>query len=136
MKWGIPNTLFGAMSGFLVGITGSLGLDFVGLHLGGPGMVAGGVLGALFGGWVGWQGGALALWCGGTTAVVGALSFAAGFIGPMVLMPNANQGPLLGIFVTGPLGLLAGAVLGTVIGLVVRARRGEGSGRPVLLQHA
>jgi len=32
----------------------------------------------------------------------------------MVLDPGSPQGPLLGIFVTGPLGLLAGAVGGAV----------------------
>jgi len=39
---------------------------------------------------------------------LGAISFAAGFFGPIVLAPGANQGPLLGIFITGPLGTLAG----------------------------
>jgi hypothetical protein len=47
----------------------------------------------------------MALW-------VGALSFAAGFFGPMVLAPGANQGPLLGIFITGPVGTLVGAFWG------------------------
>jgi hypothetical protein len=35
-----------------------------------------------------------------------------GFFGPIVLAPEANQGPLLGIFITGPLGFLLGFVLG------------------------
>lgn len=42
------------------------------------------------------------------TFALGSISFAAGFFGPMVLAPGANQGPLLGIFITGPLGALAG----------------------------
>jgi hypothetical protein len=42
-----------------------------------------------------------------------------GFAGPIILDPNSPQGPLLGIFFTGPLGALAGAVLGAVIGLLV-----------------
>jgi hypothetical protein len=40
------------------------------------------------------------------------LRFAAGFVGPMRLAPGANQGPMLGIFITGPLGHLVGAGLG------------------------
>jgi hypothetical protein len=36
----------------------------------------------------------------------------------MLLAPNSPQGPLLGIFFTGPLGALAGAVLGVFIGLL------------------
>jgi hypothetical protein len=40
-----------------------------------------------------------------------AAGFAAGFIGPMVFAPDANQGPLVGIFITGPAGLALGAVL-------------------------
>lgn len=43
---------------------------------------------------------------------VGAISFALGFFGPIVLVPDANQGPLLGIFITGPLGALAGLAVG------------------------
>ena len=43
---------------------------------------------------------------------VGGLGFALGFFGPMLLAPDANQGPLLGIFITGPLGFLAGLVWG------------------------
>lgn len=48
------------------------------------------------------------------SALVGAgVFFALGFVGPMVLVPGANQGPLLGFF-TGPLGFLAGALYGLV----------------------
>jgi hypothetical protein len=43
---------------------------------------------------------------------LGAVGGAAGFFGPMLLNPDANQGPMLGIFITGPGGALAGAVLG------------------------
>jgi hypothetical protein len=38
-----------------------------------------------------------------------------GFLGPMILAPEANQGPLLGIFITGPLGLVVGAIAGAII---------------------
>ena len=44
--------------------------------------------------------------------VVGAVGFAIGFIGPLIWSPGANQGPLLGIFVTGPIGFVVGAALG------------------------
>ena len=44
--------------------------------------------------------------------VVGGIAFAIGFFGPMILKPGANQGPLLGIFITGPLGFVFGMGLG------------------------
>jgi hypothetical protein len=53
------------------------------------------------------------------TVVVGVISFLAGFVGPILLDPNSPQGPLLGIFFTGPLGAIAGAVVGTMVGLLV-----------------
>lgn len=43
---------------------------------------------------------------------LGAVGGAAGFFGPMILNPDANQGPMLGLFITGPGGAIAGAVLG------------------------
>ena len=46
--------------------------------------------------------------------VVGGIGFAAGFFGPMVFAPGANQGPLLGIFITGPGGFLLGLVYGVL----------------------
>src|SRR5205823_8268414 len=49
-----------------------------------------------------------------TPALVGgALGFLAGFVGPMLLTPNSAQGPLLGIFITGPFGVLVGVLVGT-----------------------
>ena len=47
----------------------------------------------------------------GLTFKIGGVAFLLGFIGPMILAPGANQGPLLGIFVTGPLGLMVGFVV-------------------------
>jgi hypothetical protein len=44
--------------------------------------------------------------------VLGGIAFAAGFFGPMIFVPGANQGPLLGIFITGPAGFLAGLLWG------------------------
>ena len=46
--------------------------------------------------------------------VTGAIAFVGGFFGPMIFAPGANQGPLLGIFITGPLGFLLGAVGGGI----------------------
>lgn len=48
----------------------------------------------------------------GFAIFVGGIAFLAGFIGPMFLAPGANQGPLLGIIYTGPLGTLGGFVWG------------------------
>lgn len=61
-------------------------------------------------------------------ALVGGVAGALGFVLPVLLTPGANQGPLLGIFVTGPLGAIVGALLGAVC-----ARRldgGAGKGGP------
>jgi len=46
--------------------------------------------------------------------VLGAIGFVAGFIGPILVAPGANQGPLLGIFITGPLGFVLGAGIGWI----------------------
>jgi hypothetical protein len=47
------------------------------------------------------------------TMVIGAVSFVAGFAGPL-LLSNSNLGPLFGIFVTGPLGFLIGGLVGAL----------------------
>ena len=39
----------------------------------------------------------------------GCIGFVLGFIGPMILAPSANQGPLLG-FILGPLGCFIGLI--------------------------
>src|SRR5262249_53127379 len=44
--------------------------------------------------------------------VVGAIGFVGGFFGPIIFTPDANQGPLLGLLITGPLGFLLGGVGG------------------------
>lgn len=51
--------------------------------------------------------------------VIGGIAFLGGFIGPIILMPEANQGPLLGILLTGPLGW----ILGTIFGVTREKRR-------------
>jgi hypothetical protein len=48
-----------------------------------------------------------------TALLVGGVAFAVGFIGPAVFS-ESNLGPLLGIFVTGPVGTLVGALIGIV----------------------
>lgn len=40
------------------------------------------------------------------------IGFFAGFFGAIILFPKSNQGPLLGIFVTGPIGFCLGTILG------------------------
>jgi len=49
---------------------------------------------------------------------LGAVGGVAGFLGPMFLNPEANQGPLLGLFITGPGGAIAGLVLGFLFGIL------------------
>jgi hypothetical protein len=44
--------------------------------------------------------------------MLGMTGFVIGFFGPMQLQPGSNQGPMLGIFVTGPAGVLLGGVAG------------------------
>jgi len=46
--------------------------------------------------------------------LLGAVGFNAGFFGPLIFGPGANQGPLLGLFITGPLGFMVGAIAGAV----------------------
>lgn len=53
--------------------------------------------------------------------LLGALGFALGFFGPLIFAPGANQGPLLGIFITGP----GGFVLGLAWGVWRALRRGR-----------
>ena len=64
----------------------------------------------------------------GFAAVIGGFSFAAGFFGPLIFTPQANQGPLLGIFITGPAGFVAGLLWGAVR---AARRRGKAPGPSV-----
>jgi hypothetical protein len=54
-------------------------------------------------------------------AILGIIGFLCGFVGPVIFTPEANQGPLLGIFITGPLGF----VLGLIVGFVLSLRAGR-----------
>ena len=57
----------------------------------------------------------------GTAILLGATGFIIGFFGPIIIGaligPQANLGPLWGIFVLGPVGVLLGAVAGLFLGL-------------------
>lgn len=44
--------------------------------------------------------------------MLGGLSFIIGFLGPMLLSKDTGLGPLAGVFITGPLGVLLGAIGG------------------------
>lgn len=46
--------------------------------------------------------------------LLGSIGFVLGFFGPMVIDPQANQGPLLGLLITGPGGVLLGGPLGAL----------------------
>lgn len=54
--------------------------------------------------------------------IIGGIGFALGFFGPIIFTPGANQGPLLGIFITGPLGFVVGGVVGLVRALRSRSQ--------------
>jgi len=49
---------------------------------------------------------------------VGGAGFLAGFVGPMVIDPDANQGPLVGIFLSGPSAFALGLLLCVVCRLL------------------
>lgn len=53
---------------------------------------------------------------------LGGIGFCVGFFGPLLLAPEANQGPLLGLFITGPLGFVLGAIGGFLYWLWHRDR--------------
>jgi len=44
----------------------------------------------------------------------GIVGFLSGFIGPMIFNPSANQGPMLGIFITGPAAFVVGGLFGAI----------------------
>lgn len=43
---------------------------------------------------------------------IGVITFIFGYFGPMIYFPKSNDGPLLGILVTGPFGFLIGLIAG------------------------
>ena len=50
----------------------------------------------------------------GMTLGVGFAAFLVGFVGPMIWAQDANQGPMLGLFITGPLGFIGGGICGAI----------------------
>ena len=54
---------------------------------------------------------------------LGVIGFLIGFIGPLIFMPGANQGPLLGIFITGPGGIVLGAIGGAILWEIKKQKR-------------
>jgi hypothetical protein len=48
--------------------------------------------------------------------LMGITGFVIGFFGPIRFQPWANQGPMLGLFVTGPGGVVLGIILGVALG--------------------
>jgi hypothetical protein len=126
MSLRLPGSIAGVSAGFVLGFLMVFPLDLVGVHFSGWPAIGLGVLGACVGGVVGafldgppGRGRTVARWCALSAGVVGAVSFLVGFVGPILFQPDSPQGPLLGLFFTGPLGALAGAVVGTFIGLMV-----------------
>jgi len=61
--------------------------------------------------------------------LLGGVGFAAGFFGPMVFVPESNQGPMVGIFLTGP----GGFALGLLLYLLMKARPQPGRAQWILL---
>jgi hypothetical protein len=56
-------------------------------------------------------------------AAIGGICFIAGFVGPVYIGPESPQGPLLGIFISGPAGALLGCAVGVTRSIrIVRAR--------------
>ena len=57
----------------------------------------------------------------GTALLLGGTGFILGFFGPILIGElvgsQANLGPLWGIFILGPVGVLIGAVTGLILGL-------------------
>jgi hypothetical protein len=61
-------------------------------------------------------------WSAIGAVVLGGVAFALGFFGPMIFAPEANQGPMLGIFITGPLGFLFGGIAGGIFAARLEAQ--------------
>lgn len=54
--------------------------------------------------------------------LLGSIGFLSGYLGPILFMPDANQGPLFGIF-TGPVSILFGALIGVACAVLRLTRR-------------
>ena len=50
----------------------------------------------------------------GGALILGGLFFVIGFLGPMAISKDTDQGPMIGIFIAAPLGVIVGAIGGYV----------------------
>ena len=129
MRWLLPDPVVGGIAGFGIGLMACVSLAFLEIVFPVPvfvwvifglfGAIGGCVIGVLRQGPPG-RGRAVGWWCARMTGIVGVVGFLIGFVGPLIFSPDSNTGPMLGIFVTGPLWAIVGAICGVVIGLVVR----------------
>jgi len=56
--------------------------------------------------------------------LIGSIGFCVGFFGPMIFTPESNQGPLLGILITGPAGFILGGI-GGLLYRIIKIRKGR-----------
>ncbi|HEY2250647.1 MAG TPA: hypothetical protein VGH74_06285 [Planctomycetaceae bacterium] len=122
----IAAAVIGGLIGFMIGpVTGSMIGGILAGRTGGPeiaetgrliGMAVGSISGAILGAFLVGRA-RVARWTLGAAFVIGGIAFLAGFAGPILLTPDSPQGPLLGIFITGPLGFIVGALIGLAIGV-------------------
>src|SRR5438309_886067 len=92
----LPPPVVGGLAGFGLGFLAAIGLRMLAPELSGGSVLGAGVLGAVAGGVLGWllqrragAGWSIARWCVTLTAVLGGVSFLAGFVGPILLWPDA-----------------------------------------------
>ncbi|MBY0485104.1 multidrug ABC transporter permease [Nitrosomonas sp.] len=50
----------------------------------------------------------------GGALILGGLFFVIGFLGPMAISKDTDQGPMIGIFIAAPLGVVIGAISGYI----------------------
>ncbi len=118
----IASGILGALAAVAVTILAWTGQALFDLEIPRIGFYVVTLLGAAFGGWAGSRGGSVTRWTGGLALLVGAIGFAGGFFGPLLFQKDSPQGPLFGIFATGPYGAILGAIIGLVIA-VIRQRQ-------------
>ncbi len=85
---------------------------------------------AAFAAWFTWKlvaGERISTWVAvtGGALILGGLFFTLGFLGPMVISKDTNQGPMIGLFIAGPLGVIMGAIGGYVYASKQKAGAGN-----------
>jgi Na+/H+ antiporter NhaA len=53
---------------------------------------------------------------------LGGIGFCVGFFGPIIFSSDSNQGPLLGILFTGPLGFILGGIAGVLYWVILEKK--------------